>query len=164
MKILKKQPLLLLQKSIGKKMDPIKNKIIDSIIYARNNFQFTLINQSWGSKSGRCACPLGCVLLVHHRAPLYNSDRNVETVAALLQVSETWVRNFIFGFDNDDPDTCLPGNDNDTEGAFSLGQELFQELNPMSHKDYMASLDPMGEPTVPVVDAIAAVLQDEPLT
>lgn len=80
-------------------MDEIKNKIIADIKFAQDILGITLISDEWGNKNTKCACALGCVLLVNHDAVYDDPEENGQAIASILDVSEDWVNNFLNGFD-----------------------------------------------------------------
>src|SRR5579885_513327 len=113
----------------------IKNKIVEGITTAKEQLGITLITEDWGSKKTKCACALGCVLLANNHGLTDDAEQNATEAAELLGVSESWIDNFIRGFDGDSPDEDEP------EEAFEIGQELRQNLKPVNHTDYIENMD-----------------------
>jgi hypothetical protein len=119
-------------------MSNIKNKIVEGIQTAKEQLGITLITEEWGSKQTKCACALGCVLLANNHGLSDDAEQNATEAAEILGVSESWIDNFIRGFDGDSPDEDEP------EEAFEIGEEIRKQLNPVNHTDYVESLEPMA--------------------
>jgi hypothetical protein len=119
-------------------MSELKDKIVSAIKSAQEK-GITLVKHNWGSKNTKCACPLGCVLIANEHTIYNDEEDNAQAVAELLDVSEDWVTNFIYGFDGDPIDRYNPYMD-----AWNLGYELRHEIKPINHTDYVNSLDPMA--------------------
>lgn len=119
-------------------MNELKDKIVSYIKRAQKDFNITLVSEEWGDSPTKCACALGCVLLGNDYYLSGDNEINAEIAAEILGVSEEWTENFIYGFDGD------PAGINNPQGeAWRLGLEIRNELNPISHTDYVNGLDPM---------------------
>jgi hypothetical protein len=116
-------------------MSSIKNKIVEGIQQAKENLGITLIYEEWGSKQQKCACALGCVLLANNHGLCDDAEQNATEAAEILGVSESWIDNFIRGFDGDSPDDDEPGE------AWEIGNSLREETKPMNHTDYLNGLE-----------------------
>jgi hypothetical protein len=108
----------------------LREKIVNGINYAKEKLGFTLVYEDWGSKQGRCACALGCMLLANDSSLTNDPEDNAVEAAQLLGVSEEWVNSFISGFDNGDP--ILEDVD-----AYNLGKQLCHELKPIRSDDFL---------------------------
>lgn len=118
-------------------MENIKEKIVSSINAVKTQ-GITLVTEDWGSKSTKCACALGCVLLANNQPVSDDKEINANVVSEILGVTEGWVDSFIQGFDANpilDPE--------DQTEAFLLGYSIRNETSPIPHADYVSSLDPM---------------------
>lgn len=116
-------------------MEHIKNKIISSIEAAKAQ-GITLVCEDWGSKENKCACALGCLLITNHcDLSEDDPDKNEFQAMELLGVPDSWINNFINGFD-DERSTTLQNIE-----AWQLGQELRLILNPVNHMDYISDLE-----------------------
>ena len=118
-------------------MNELKNKIIAGIKYAQEVLGITLITEDWGSKPTKCACPLGCVLLSNNIDVLEDNDQNTAEAGDLLCVSKVWIDSFIYGFDGEHGHA-------ENQEAWQLGNEIRNELNPVSHTTYVNNLDSMA--------------------
>lgn len=118
-------------------MNNLKDKIVSYIKRAQEDFGITLVTEDWGSKPTKCACPLGCVLLVNNIDVTDDAEQNGYEAADLLGVSENWIESFIYGFDADD---VHPIN----QEAYQLGIDIRNEFNPTKHTNYVNNLDPMA--------------------
>ena len=128
-------------------MSNIKNKIVEGIQAAKEQ-GITLVTEDWGSKKTKCACALGCVLLANNHGLSDDAEQNATEAAELLGVSESWIDNFIRGFDNDSPDEDEPSE------AYEIGQELLKSFKPTNHTDYVESLEPLAVEFMQSVDDI----------
>lgn len=117
-------------------MNEIKNKIIADIKFAQDILGITLINEGWGNNHTKCACAIGCVLIVNHGKMYDKLEENVSAASHILGVSEKWINNFIVGFD---ADVSSPTNYDD---AYKLGIEIYNETLPVSHIYYLNNLTP----------------------
>lgn len=126
----------------------IKNKIVEGINTAKEQLGITLVTEDWGSKKTKCACALGCVLLANNHGLTDDAEQNATEAAELLGVSESWIDNFIRGFDGDSPDEDEP------EEAYEIGQELLKTFKPTSHSDYVEGLDSMAVEFMQSVDEV----------
>jgi hypothetical protein len=108
----------------------IKQKILDSITYAREKMGFTLISEDWGDASHKCACAMGCVLLKDNPKDTVRIEAKENTVSAaeILGVTEKWIDCFCEGFDgNGQADASqLPD-------AWTLGEEVAKETKPIAY-------------------------------
>ena len=116
-------------------MGNIKQKILDGIQFAKNQLGITLVTEEWGSKETKCACALGCVLLANDVGLTDDAEQNAQGAAEALGVDESWIDNFIRGFDGDSPD------EDEDEEAWELGQAIRQTANPVNHTDYINRLE-----------------------
>lgn len=106
----------------------IKQTIIDSINWTRENLGFTLIKEDWGSANRKCTCAMGCVLLKNDPKDLVRIEDerdNAIMAAEILGVEEDWINSFIEGFDTsgDVHSTKVPE-------AWELGAEVARDTNP----------------------------------
>jgi hypothetical protein len=117
----------------------IKQKIIDSIKWAQDNLNFTLVSDDWGTVNNKCTCAMGCVLLKNDPKDLVIIEYLRDTgrkAAEILGVSEVWVESFTDGFDgNGRSDTASEPK------AFLLGAEIAAETFPIPYVDFLESLD-----------------------
>jgi hypothetical protein len=109
----------------------IKEKIISSIGKAEDK-GFTLITDDWGSVSAKCACAIGCVLVVEGK-PI---NSTITVAAQILGVSDEWITSFTDGFD---------GNGK-AEGAYdpeawTLGETVRKETNPIPFDRFADQMD-----------------------
>ena len=109
----------------------VKQTILDSIQYVREELGFTLISEDWGSLEHKCACALGCVLVKDDpkdEARLGSASLACAKAANLLGVDENWVDSFIEGFD---------GNGSSKEAgvsaAWDMGREVALETKPIEY-------------------------------
>jgi len=107
----------------------VKQKILDSIKYAREELGFTLISEDWGDVSAKCACALGCVLLQDDPKDGVQSKPkdNCSKAATLLGVNSKWIDCFIDGFDANGSALTAPNAE-----AWELGLEIAKETKPIS--------------------------------
>jgi hypothetical protein len=106
----------------------IKQQILDSIKFVREEKGFTLISEDWGDPSHKCACAMGCVLIKGESKTALGSSDSAASAAELLGVSEKWVDSFIEGFDDhgSPPESSIPA-------AWSLGREIAEETKPIEY-------------------------------
>lgn len=107
----------------------IKETILNNIKTAREN-GITLITEDWGRSDKKCACALGCILINNNHVL---SDEDSEHYNAIVQdylnVWETWVDQFIRGYDGETP------TDVDID-AYRLGQDICALTNPITFNQF----------------------------
>lgn len=109
----------------------IKQKILDSISYARNELKYTLISDDWGSVERKCACALGCVLVKdspEDDSHLGSTSLACASTALLLGVDEKWIDSFIEGFDGNGT-----SKDSAVAAAWDMGREIALETKPIEY-------------------------------
>jgi hypothetical protein len=109
----------------------LKKKILDSIAYAREELDFTLISEDWGQAERKCTCAIGCVLLKDKPEDVVRIEANKEryvAAAEILGVDEVLIDTFIEGFD---------GNGTSEQSAnaeaWELGFEIAKEAKPIAY-------------------------------
>jgi hypothetical protein len=112
-------------------MMSIKEKIISSINYVREQLGFTLCSEDWGMAHLKCTCAMGCVILQKNpndQTAIENWQGNAAKVAEMLGVSELWVDQFIDGFDSNGSakEAKIPL-------AWELGAEVAKETKPVKY-------------------------------
>lgn len=109
----------------------IKQTILDSIKYVKDELGFTLISEDWGSVERKCACALGCVLVKDSpkdKNRLDSSAGCAASAALLLNVEEKWVDAFIEGFDGNGT-----SKESSVPDAWELGFEIAKETTPIAY-------------------------------
>lgn len=114
----------------------VKEKILASIEKAQQ-MGYTLVCDDWGDDNRKCACALGCLLVVNGENP---NDGTSEIAADLLEVSYDWASSFIDGFD--DNGTVAGASDHI---AWKLGSELRKELKPVPMDQFINNMVDNGE-------------------
>ena len=116
-------------------MNELKDRILKAIKDAKEKLDITLIYKDWGNKRQKCACPLGCVLLVNDHGLYFDSEQNTAEAAHVLGVSEDWVYNFICGFDGDTQ------NENESveflKEAWELGYSIRKEVDAIDYSNFL---------------------------
>ena len=112
----------------------IKQQILNSIQWVRENLNYTLVAEDWGNADKKCACAMGCLLLKSNPddvARLGIGKPNYIEAANLLEVEERWVDSFTEGFDS----TGLPQESKVPE-AWKLGNEIALETKPINYHEF----------------------------
>lgn len=115
-------------------MDELKNKIIEAVKFGKEKLGFTIVCQGWGDPRTNCACPLGCLLLKNKHGLFYDVHLNEVTAADLLEVSQSWVDNFIRGFDGEKPEAYYVE-------AWEFGKSLAEEIEPIEYSTFKNKLE-----------------------
>lgn len=115
----------------------LKEKILESIKYAREKLNYTLISEDWGLPARKCTCAMGCVLLKDNPKDL-DRVRNESAMGAakVLGVNEAWVDAFIDGFDGHGT-----ADESKVSAAWTLGLEVRQETKPVNFHDFFLDKD-----------------------
>jgi hypothetical protein len=117
------------------KLPQIKKRITDSI-KASQEIGYTLVNSGWGSDKLKCACALGCVLLVEKGGLLpKNADEesSINSLATLFGVSPKWLWDFMDGFDHGYSGEDFPE-------ASDMGCQIAKEFPSVNYDHFLNSL------------------------
>ncbi len=107
----------------------LKKKILDSIKYARDELDFTLISEEWGNAEHKCACAIACVLLKDNPKDTVRIEAEKEryiAAAEILGVDVGWIDCFIEGFDGNGTAEQSANSE-----AWELGFEIAKETSPI---------------------------------
>jgi len=115
-----------------------KNKILESVKFVQKELHYTLIYEDWGNSLDKCACPMSCLLIKENVPEALATDKKIVKAAEILSVSEEWVDSFIDGWDAEGYGSRDYAKNPD---AWTLGQELKHELNPVEYYKFMSSGD-----------------------
>jgi len=107
----------------------IKQSILDSIEFARQELKYVLVSDEWGSDSRKCACALGCVIAKDNPDNLFSDgDFCYQKIQTILGVDEDWVGSFTEGFDGNGY-----SEGSKVPEAWDLGREIAKETKPIEY-------------------------------
>jgi hypothetical protein len=113
---------------MNKEQKALKQKILEAIKHTREELEYTLVSDEWGSSTYKFACALGCVLAKYNPNNLdLGGNENFRMVQELLGVDEKWVDSFIEGFDGNGTSDQAK-----VPGAWEMGFAIAKETKPIA--------------------------------